>query len=291
MTKNLDIKKCYLCGDANFRKRRGKVRDNPALDVMECTSCGLVFLSSFSHICQDFYESSLMHDAETGIDEWIRETAWDDERRFDFLARFMENKSVLDFGCGNGGFLLRARNVASAAAGVELEARLKTLFLKKGLKVFSSLDEADDDYHIITLFHVLEHLPDPVGLLRQLSQKLKPGGSIIVEVPSADDVLLSLYESDAFSLFTYWSCHLFLFTERTIRPVAERAGLHVDYVKQVQRYPLSNHLYWLSKGKPGGHQKWGFLDSHDLRVAYEKQLASIGGCDTIMACFSRKDDR
>jgi len=55
-----------------------------------------------------------------------------------------------------------------------------------------------------------------------------------------------------------------------LKLLIEKANLKAIYIKQIQRYPLSNHLYWLSCGKPGGHQKWGFLDSYELHAAYEK---------------------
>ena len=107
--------------------------------------------------------------------------------------------------------------------------------------------------------------------------------------PNADDALLTLYQSKPFSEFTYWSCHLFLYTESTLAKLAEKAGLRINYIKQVQRYNLANHLYWLSKGKPGGHKEWHFMDSDDLNSAYEKQLASIGGCDTLLGSLSIKE--
>jgi hypothetical protein len=64
-------------------------------------------------------------------------------------------------------------------------------------------------------------------------------------------------------------------------------NLKVNYIKQIQRYPLANHLCWLANGKSDGHQKWHFLNSPELHAAYEKQLASIGKCDTILASVSR----
>lgn len=50
--------KCYLCGNQSFSQRRGSVRDNTGLKILECTSCGLVFLSSFDHVRNGFYEDS-----------------------------------------------------------------------------------------------------------------------------------------------------------------------------------------------------------------------------------------
>lgn len=142
-------------------------------------------------------------------------------------------------------------------------------------------------YDIITIFHALEHIPDPKAILSELSEILADGGQIIVEVPNADDALLTLYNNSPFSHFTYWGCHLFLYTAKTLQMLFNQMNLKVNYIKQIQRYPLGNHLYWLANGNPGGHQKWHFLNSPELHAAYEKQLAAIGKCDTILASISR----
>ena len=278
---------CYLCGEGKFKKREGKVRDNPGLEIIECLSCGLVFLSSFDQISDNFYAESRIHEEPVDIQTLLKDTASDDERRFIFLRSFIENKSVLDFGCGAGGFLMRARAVAGSVVGVEVEARLKQHFKENGLKVFTDTGEISGSFEVITMFHVLEHVKDPIVILSRLAEKLDDNGNIIVEVPSADDALLRLYKNDNFSRFAYRGCHLFIFTNATISSVAQKAGLKVDYIKQIQRYPLSNHLYWLADGKPGGHKAWSFLDSPELHSAYERQLASLNLCDTIVASFSK----
>ncbi|MCX8022711.1 MAG: class I SAM-dependent methyltransferase [Syntrophorhabdaceae bacterium] len=278
---------CYLCENRKFKKRDGKVRDKPELEILECTECGLVFLSSFDHISDDFYEDSSMHENDISIEGWLRETTCDDERRVEYLARTIENKHVLDFGCGNGGFIMRARDYAAIIEGVEVERRLDPHFKKNSLTVYKSLGEINKKFDVITAFHVIEHIKDPAGLLKNLATLLRENGIIIIEVPNSNDALLTLYKCKAFSEFTYWSCHLFLFNNETIKLLIKKAGLRLLYIKQVQRYPLSNHLYWLSCGKPGGHQKWNFLDSDTLNDEYEKQLSSIGCCDTIIVGISR----
>ena len=286
-------KQCYLCGDSNFIKRPGSVRDNERLDIFECSKCGLVFLSSFDHIEDNFYENSQMHDNQTmpDINTWLNETERDDKRRFEFFKPALVNSRLLDFGCGPGGFLLKAKKLAKIAHGVEPEKRLKNYYKSCGVNVFQSVDAINDndyckEYDIITLFHVLEHIPDPRSILIKLSKILADGGRIIVEVPNAEDALLTLYKSESFSKFTYWSCHLFFFTIKTLEMLCSQIKLKVNYIKQIQRYPLSNHLYWLSNGSPGGHEKWHCLDSIELNRTYEKQLASIGKCDTLIASIS-----
>ncbi len=278
---------CYLCGGRDLAVRPGTVRDRPELEIYECNSCGLVFLSSHIHINDIFYANSGMHEGNVDMSRWIRETYPDDSRRYCYLKQMLEGKDVLDYGCGAGGFLKLARDTAKSVAGIEPDRSVDSVFAAEKIMLWHSLEEVNGYFDLISLFHVLEHLPDPVASLGRLADHLKDDGCLIAEVPNADDALLDIYGCEAFANFTYWSCHLFLFNPFTLEKAAKKAGLQVRYIKQIQRYPLSNHLYWLAQGKPGGHRSWGFLDSPELNQAYEKQLAAVGKCDTLIACFFR----
>lgn len=277
-----------MCNGTKFKKRPGSVRDNIKLKVLECKNCGLVFLSSFSHITSDHYKKSGMHrEKKPNIDKWLSETYSDDIRRFNFIKEKIVNKSLLDFGCGIGGFLqlIQKSKLPLSVTGLEQEEALKESFSDRQLNVFSDIMDItrSEKYDIITAFHVIEHLSDPVGTLIELSKLLKKNGEIIIEVPSSDDALLTLYECDAFSHFTYWSQHLFLFNKKTFSDLIDKTPLKLNWIKNIQRYPLSNHLYWLSKGLPGGHEFWKFMNNTQLNKAYEKQLEAIGKTDTIIA--------
>lgn len=157
------------------------------------------------------------------------------------------------------------------------------------LSIVQSIEEGAGEYDLITAFHVIEHLPDPRAMLTSLARFLTPNGQMIIEVPSSDDALLTLYDCDAFQRFTYWSQHLFLSNSATLEVLARQAGLRVVAVKHYQRYPLSNHLHWLSRMEPGGHQRWAFLDTPELTSAYASALAALGKTDTLIAHLERCD--
>jgi len=286
----MPITNCYLCKSTNFLKRQGVVRDNPNLDVLECTECKLVFLSDFNHINSSHYENSGMHgDSLISIPEWLKDTESDDERRFQFIKTKAINKILLDFGCGVGGFLLKSRNVTNLSIGVELETRLQDFYKSHNLIVYKNLEVLQKEkikFDMITAFHVIEHLPEPILTLKQISSSLKEDGEIILEVPNSQDALLTLYNSKEFSNFTYWSQHLYLFNQFNLSKLINKAGLKVNWIRQVQRYSIANHLYWLSTGKPGGHKVWAFLDNQEIGSAYEFNLASLGMCDTLIASAS-----
>lgn len=282
-----EIAPCYICQCGDFRVRKGAVRDDPSLRVIECSGCGLVTLSSFAHVRDGHYEGSGMHgDSPPPIEAWLNETEEDDQRRFDMLKAQLVNRKVLDFGCGAGGFLRKAGGVTRHAAGIEPERRVRDHW-GSTVTLHGSLEEAQEKYDVITAFHVLEHLPDPRTTLERLAGFLARGGRLVVEVPSSEDILLTLYDNDAFQRFTYWSQHLFLFNPATLGRLAAQAGLQVISMQQFQRYPLSNHLYWLSNNRPGGHQRWSFLDTPALTAAYAASLAAAGRCDTIIAHLER----
>ncbi len=277
--------KCYLCGSSDHKLRDGKVRDNDKLSILECNNCSLVFLSSLDHIDESFYEESNMSEGQN-VQEWLNGTDIDDSRRFEFVKEFLINKDIIDFGSGAGGFLLQAKKIAKSVVGVELDNKVREHYKNSSIDLVRDIRELkNESYDVITAFHVIEHLSDPIKILQELCLKLKKGGKLIFEIPNSDDALLSLYKNKAFSSFTYWSPHLFLYNARTLDILFKKInGLEMDFIKYIQRYPLSNHLYWLANNEPGGHLNWGqFIDSVELNSAYEAQLSSLGITDTIIA--------
>lgn len=275
---------CYLCGSDDIKTVKGRVRDNKSLSVVKCDVCGLIFLSSFDHIQENYYDDSHQHDDPLEYRTAI-EYGHDDNRRFEYCKLSIENKKLLDFGCGEGGFLSKAQDLNGEFDGFELETSSRNYLREKGIKVFSSFENMkghEGYYDVITIFHVLEHCPDPISLIEELKKYLNPdGGQILIEVPNGDDALIKLYNNKGFSNF-YWSCHLFLFTRRTLTDLLHKANCNIEYIKQIQRYSLSNHLYWLANNEHGGHLKWGFMDSDLINSEYANNLGSLGMCDTLI---------
>lgn len=278
---------CYLCSSAHSNVRSGAVRDAPSLQILECADCGLVSLSQRDHIGVDHYADSGMHgDEPLPMQAWLRMTEQDDRRRFEMLGAALVERRVLDFGCGAAGFVDKVRSVAAEVAGVEPERRVREYWGDR-VVIHPGLDDAVGTYDVITAFHVIEHLPDPRSMLRALAQRLTERGRLVIEVPSSEDALITLYDNAAFQRFTYWSQHLFLFNADTLRRLAVQANLRVASIQQWQRYPLSNHLHWLSHNQSGGHERWSFIDTPALHAAYSASLAALGKCDTLIAYLEK----
>lgn len=290
MEKN-KYKKCYLCGNNKFEKISNRVRDIKNKSVLQCKKCELVFLENFNHIKNNFYEKSKMRQGEEQPKGWkayLDKCAQDDFRRAEFLKKEVEGKSLLDFGCGAGGFLSMLKNIKKITGVEKDEKIIKKIQKNFNLKIYEDLGEIREKFDVITLFHVIEHLKNPKKILERLRGFLNPEGKIIIETPNSSDALLTLYNCRTFSDFYYWSCHLHLFNEKSIKLLLKKCGYQSAQVVQIQRYPLSNHLYWLARRKPDGHKIWNFLNNKELNILYQNQLAKKGICDTILVIAINK---
>ena len=147
MKKNSDkepeiINHCLLCKSKRFIFREGKVRDIKSIKIKECIDCRLVYLDTHSHLGNNFYEDSGMHSGDIKTHKQLLKGCYeDDHRRFNMLRERLVEKSILDFGCGAGGFLLQAKDHAGFVCGLELEKKHQESYIEKDLLVYPSLDE------------------------------------------------------------------------------------------------------------------------------------------------------
>ena len=274
---------CPICLGRSKLVHKG-TRDDQNIDVYQCSTCGTKFLSVVDR--QNDYESGFMYEtnqlSDLNIEERLRLFSIDDMRRCEMVKDKCRGKRILDFGCGFGGFLHYISEVTDLYCGVELGKQERDYLNGKGVSCFKDIEECKGKFDVITLFHVFEHLNNPRMWLDKLADYLVKDGYLIIEVPNANDILLCLYENEAFADFTYWSAHLFLYTMKSLSMLINECGKYnILSAEQVQRYPITNHLMWLAKGKPGGHNSWKFLDSDNLDRAYEAKLAELEMCDTL----------
>ncbi|MDB2665937.1 class I SAM-dependent methyltransferase [Gammaproteobacteria bacterium] len=291
MTKIIDtLKKLNLISDSRRELYSKSTRDIENLNVFKDSATGIIYIDDF-YCGDEMYISGQYRetDKEISTEKIDPQVEIDAARRFKDFQSMCIGKSVLDFGCGEGAFLAKIKNIASDFRGIELQENFIEKLLLADIPVFNSLDEVEDSsIDVIFLFHVLEHLPDPIPIINSLQKKLKSDGKIVFEVPNANDFLLSYLESDEFKNFTIWSQHLILHTHESLKKLLEFAGLSNIKVEGVQRFPISNHLYWAKEGLPGGqHTKIASLDSPSLHKAYEDELNTIYATDTLIAYGSK----
>ena len=206
--------------------------------------------------------------------------------RLNQFRNFIKNKIVLDFGCGNGDFLYKSQNILKKGIGIDLgfagkkhSDNKKINFLKK----INQINDLDFKFDSIFLFHVFEHLVNPIEVLTQLQSKLKKNGNLIIEVPHANNLLLKKLKIKSFINFTLWSEHLVLHTNKSLKCFLEKVGFNKNKIFFYQRYNLNNNLGWLICNKPGGHIFYNKLSNKKEIDQYNAILIKNEYTDTIFS--------
>ena len=97
----------------------------------------------------------------------------------------LKGATVLDFGCGTGDFLVGCKNAGFNVLGFEPNSAAGALSKKKGVELILSIENLkDNSVDVITLWHVLEHLPNLEKDIAQFKRVLKPNGTLIIAVPN-----------------------------------------------------------------------------------------------------------
>ena len=282
------MNRCYLCGAFPERIAVG-VRHNPELEVCKCAACGLVYLwpRPSEDELRGYYDRQYRASYDPGVEleAAYRENLAEAQGRVTRLRSLLSEKiRLLEIGAYAGYFLDAVRPYAGSVAGVEPDPDCREWVARRlGIQMEEDVAcLAHERFDVVVMFHTLEHLPDPVQSLKQISKVIAPGGKLIIEVPNVDDALISLYEIPAYQNFYYQRAHLFYFSKSALKQVSELAGFNAQ-ITGLQRYDLSNHLRWMLTGQPGGQRFYEPVLDGVVNAAYAEALIRSGRSDTLWA--------
>ena len=138
----------------------------------------------------------------------------------------MPTGGLLELGCASGAFLQRMASEGWRVAGIESSPPAAAAARELGCEVFTGRAEQApaprEPYDLIVAWMVIEHLHDPVGVLRRLSEWLRPDGWFVFSVPNAAGPWWSIFGDCWYELSL--PQHLFHFTPTTVRQLLEYSG-------------------------------------------------------------------
>lgn len=209
--------------------------------IMKCESCGFLLTSprpadseigkyyeSEDYISHSNTKKSLFSRAY----QLVRNKAVRDKRKW--VEQYAKKGSILDMGCGTGHFLNECAQNGWTISGVEVSevarANAKT---EHGIEPFSSLEEIDAGTKVdaITLWHVLEHLPDPESYLEKFNDLLNDNGVLLIAVPNHESF-------DAKHYGVHWAAwdvpiHFWHFSKSSMTRLVEQSGFKLAEVKNM----------------------------------------------------------
>lgn len=226
---------CNLCG-ADMPRPWLEVTDRfsgEPFHLVICSQCGLIYLSprpttdEISAHYPDEYEAYQL-DAEA----MSMTQAWHSNRMWGMQTKFLNKHHslpgrLLDIGCATGEFLNTARQVGWEVYGLEMIAeyaqRARDRFNLDVIRgTLESVELPDNTYDAITMWDVLEHLPDPRYALDQCHRLLKPNGILVFSIPN-------LSSFDRYLFGTKWigwdaPRHFTLYTRETLWKALKMSG-------------------------------------------------------------------
>lgn len=234
------MSKCNLCGETKARP----IFSTKGYDLVTCAGCGLAYIAN----PPSAEELTRIYSADASYHASLKDEgskAWADmdaiaRQHMAFLETVVRSGTLLDVGCSTGLFLDRARQAGFAVKGIEFSADSAAFAQSRfGLTVErGSIHDSGDaagSYDVLTMFDVIEHVPDPLADMAAALRLIKPGGWFVLSTPNID----GLFPRASYPLaktLDYWPhpeppYHLYQFSVRTLRAILAKAGFEPGPVR------------------------------------------------------------
>ncbi len=169
------------------------------------------------------------------------------------VPRAQAGGRVLDIGCGSGGYLAFLASLGWTCVGIEPGPQSRAyaqddlgLTVHAGPLTACALPEAS--FSVVTMWHVIEHLPDPLKTLREIHQLLKADGIVMLRTPNVDSFEARLFRGNWYGLDP--PRHLYLFSPRTIRALLKRSGFAITRLRyEYHAHDCSRSLLYLAEDR------------------------------------------
>ena len=210
---------------------------------VKCKNCHLIYVNPIENggDINEAYSQMKSVDAAIVRESRLRAT----ESQVELVKKYKDGTRLLDIGCGEGFFLFNASRLGYAVKGVEPSQDAAAYARKEfGLDVeakpFEELRFPEDHFDVVTLWQVLEHMPYPLIVLKEIHRILKPGGMLVITTPDIEKIPARI-------LKTRWWCitrlHINQFTTKTLTNILKNAAFQnisaVSYKESISLLMLS----------------------------------------------------
>lgn len=251
---------CLLCGSRNneqIYQGPDRMLGHPGhFRLVQCRRCGLIYQNPRPVDMSPYYEGHYLPFEHRARPKLLpRQQSAPEEAAigaaggyYQLLKQATDKRSgrILDVGCATGDFLVAMQVAGWNVAGCDLDAGAigqakERLPSQSDQLIAGTLQDAAfpaESFDVITLWHSIEHLPDPLGTLREVRRILRPDGLLIVQTPAWLSLESQLWKG-------FWSgfdCprHLVIFSSRTLTRALDCTGFSVE-----RSLPQTSYYIWI----------------------------------------------
>lgn len=247
---------CLLCGQRRWQTlvEAPDIQGGTGLwfAVVQCLECGLCFTNPRpTASCLEYFYPPDYKPHQSKAKQPSR--SWLGLRRQRTCIPWHGAGRLLDFGCGGGDFLCCMRNAGWQVTGIDASlSTVRRLTAERGLHVLHGTlphpDLKPGSFDVVTMWHSLEHVPDPRNVLMEARRLLTPTGKLYVAVPNIDSLAFRMFGPHWFALDL--PRHLVHFSPLTLQFLLEQAGFHVESVRMLRRSAWIRHSARLAARHP-----------------------------------------
>jgi 2-polyprenyl-3-methyl-5-hydroxy-6-metoxy-1,4-benzoquinol methylase len=217
---------------------------------LRCPACGLVLLhpAPDNEVLQNYYNASY----EVDFRSYFKGVKRRSKTILEELAKHFPNRGrLLEVGCSYGGFLTEARRDGWEVTGVELNRSAAGYAREQlGLRVFSGslpdqVQQLGEPFDVLAMFHVIEHVSNPLLLLESCRKLMKPGGLLVLKTPNVASVIARLTGAS-----WHWvspPAHLYLYSPATLSALLTKSGYQAVTFQSAQG-DAHNNLFAIASG-------------------------------------------
>lgn len=152
------------------------------------------------------------------------------QKKIDLIHKYTKNRGkILDIGAGTGDFLKIAQENGWKITGIEPERKARNRAEEKGVLLEENQEKINDKYDVITMWHVLEHIPDLENQIIFLKNHLTDNGILVIAVPNYKSKDAQIYKQ-------FWAAfdvprHIWHFSKKSIQLIFEEKGFNLIETK------------------------------------------------------------
>jgi len=224
---------CKVCQSPKIKHAFSKDGE----DFYHCLNCDVIFQHPLNNLhLSQLYENEYFNKESRFTDQFINWHARDNSQRvLGLIKKFRSSGALLDIGAAYGQFLQVARDNGFQVSGIEpnkesvrIAKEKFNLNLQQGF--FDKNYHNQEQFDVITNFHVIEHVLDPLEFVRTIRNDLKNGGIAVFETPNTCSI--NFFMTRKKNIYILPNEHIFLFSPKSLGYLLKENGLKVIYQKR-----------------------------------------------------------